>query len=186
MTKTRRNLAVAVMMAAWTGIPQASMAADVPVTAPAPMSHVRTLDLRVAGVVQSAYDRSATFRKLVAIIDASDSYVYIHVGTCGHGVRACFVSVTASDTNRFMWVVVDGMTGDTELTGHIAHELQHTIEVIKEPAIRSSEAKYFFYERTATHASDGTHETLAAMKAEKAVRSELKNASLLRTSHGVR
>jgi len=89
MTKRTRNVAVAVMMAASAvGIPQASMAADVPVTAPAPMSHVRAQNLRVAGVVQSAFDRSATFRKLVAIIDASDSYVYIHVGTCGHGVRA--------------------------------------------------------------------------------------------------
>jgi hypothetical protein len=175
MAKTPRNLTAAVVMtAAAMAMPQASMAEDARAAAPVPMSHVRARDPKVAAVVQTAFDHSATFRKLVAIIDASDSYVYVEDGKCSHRVRACFVSVTASETHRYMRVLVDGSKGDVELMGLIAHELRHTIEVIAELGIRSTEAKYLFYERTAMHASGGTHETRAAIKAGDAVRSEVK------------
>jgi hypothetical protein len=177
MAKTARNLAVAAMAAAMIAIPHAGMAADAPVSTPPPMSHVRTTDPKVAAVMQNALERSATFRKMVAIIDASDSYVYVQAGTCSHSVRACFVSVTASDTHRFMRVIVDGSTAETELTGLIAHELRHTIEVIAEPSVRDSAAKFHFYERTAMHATGGTHETHAAMAAGEIVRSEVRKAT---------
>jgi len=176
MAKTARKLTVAVLMTAATMVmPQASLAEDAP-PAPAsiPMSHVRAPDPEVAAVVQRAFDRSATFRKLVAIIDASDTYVYVEAGKCSYNVRACFVSVTASDTHRFMRVIVDGSTAETQLMGLIAHELRHTVEVIAEPSIRSSDAKYHFYERTAMHAAGGTHETRAAIAAGETVRSEVK------------
>ena len=175
MAKTARNLTVAVVaMAAAIAASQASLAADAPVTDPAPMSHVRARDPKVAAAVRSAFDRSATFRKIVAIIDASDSYVYVDGGKCSRSVRACFVSVTASSTNRYMRVVVDSTTGELELTKLIAHELRHTIEVIAEPSVRDSAAKYHFYERTAIHTSSGTHETRAAIAAGETVRSEVK------------
>jgi hypothetical protein len=64
------------------------------------MSHIRTTDPEVAAVMQDAFDRSATFRKLVATIDASDSYITSRRHSAAT-VRACFVSVTASDTHRF-------------------------------------------------------------------------------------
>jgi hypothetical protein len=177
MAKTARNLVVAAVAAAIMAVPHASMAADAPVAAGAPMSHVRTTDAKVAAVMQNALDRSATFRKLVAIIDTSDSYVYVQAGTCSHSVRACFVSVTASDTHRFMRVIVDDRTAETELMGLIAHELRHTIEVIAEPSVRDSAAKFHFYERTAMHAAGGTHETRAAMAAGEIVRSEVRKAN---------
>jgi hypothetical protein len=175
MAKTARNLVVAaVTMAAATATPQASMAANAPVTVPAPTSHVRARDPKVAAAVQNAFDRSRTFRKLVAIIDASDSYVYVEDGKCGHGVSACFVSVTASGPHRYMRVLVDGRRGDLDLMGFIAHELRHTIEVIAEPSVRNSAAKYHFYERTGIRASNGTHETRAAIQAGETVLSEVK------------
>jgi hypothetical protein len=114
---------------------------------------------------------------MVAIIDASDSYVYVQGGKCSHSVRACFVSVTASSTNRFMRVIVDSGLGELELTGLIAHELRHTIEVISEPWVRDSAAKYQFYERTAMHASGDTHETRAAIVAGEIVRSEVRKSN---------
>ena len=177
MAKTARNLAMAAVAAATIAIPHASMAADEPVSTAPPLSHVRITDPRIAAVVQNAFDRSATFRKLVAAIDASDSYVYVQAGKCSYSVRACFVSVTASDTHRFMRVVVDNSTADTELMGLIAHELRHTIEVIAEPSVRDSAAKYHFYERTAMHAPGGTHETRAAMAAGEIVRSEIRKSN---------
>src|SRR5262245_24331231 len=144
MAKTARNLTVAVGMTAATMVmPQASLAQDAPPgPVPVPMSHVRARDPKVAAVVQRAFDRSTTFRKLVAIIDGSDSYVYVEDAKCSHSVRACFVSVTASETHRYMRIHVDGSQGETELMGLIAHELRHTIEVIAERGVRSTEAKY--------------------------------------------
>ena len=177
MAKTARNLAMAAVAAATIAIPHASEAADAPVSPAPPMSHIRTTNPEVAAVMQNAFDRSATFRKLVSIIDASDSYVYVQAGKCSHSVRACFVSVTASDTHRFMRVVVDASTADTELMGLIAHELKHVTEVIAEPWIRSTDAKYHFYERTAMHAPGGTHETHAAIAAGEIVRSEVRKAN---------
>jgi len=177
MAKTARNLAMAAVAAATIAIPHASIAADAPVSPAPPMSHIRTTNPEVSAVMQNAFDRSATFRKLVSIIDASDSYVYVQAGKCSHSVRACFVSVTASDTHRFMRVVVDASTADTELMGLIAHELKHATEVIAEPWIRSTDAKYHFYERTAMHAPGGTHETRAAIAAGEIVRSEARKAN---------
>src|SRR5262245_16464609 len=177
MAKTARNLAMATMAAAAIAIPHPSVAADASVSTVPPMSHVRSTDPKVAAVVHNAFDRSATFRKLVAIIDASDSYVYVQAGKCSHSVRACFVSVSASDTNRFMRVLVDDSATDAELMGLIAHELRHTIEVIAERAIRSSEAKYLLYERPAMHDPGGTHETRAAIAAGEIVRSEVRKAN---------
>jgi hypothetical protein len=174
MAKTARNLAMSTVVAMGLAMPQASMAADAPGSSVVAMSHIRTTDARVAAVLKSAYDGSATFRKLVAVIDASDSYVYVEAGRCSHSVRACFVSVTASDANRYMRVVVDTGRGDTELIGLIAHELRHTVEVIGERWVRSTDAKYHFYERTAMHAASGTHETRAAITAGETVRAEVK------------
>jgi hypothetical protein len=177
MAKTTRNLTMAAVVTATMGVPHTSMAADAPHSAASPMSHVRTTDPAVAVVMQTTFDRSATFRKLIAIIDASDSYVYVQAGKCRHSVRACFVGVTASDTHRFMRVVVDASAADTELMGLIAHELKHVTEVIAEPWIRSTDAKYHFYERTAMHAPGGTHETQAAIAAGEIVRSEVRKAN---------
>jgi hypothetical protein len=177
MANTARNLVVAAVAAATMAVPHASMAADAAVPAGAPMSHIRTTDAKVAAVMQIALERSPTFRKLVAIIDTSDSYVYVEGGTCSQGVRACFVSVTASTTHRYMRVIVDSSQGELELTGLIAHELRHTIEVIAEPWVRDSMAKFHFYERTAMHATSGTHETRAAMAAGESVRSEVRKSN---------
>jgi len=173
MAKTARNLTVAMVITVATVVmPQATRAVDAVSAAPS-MAHIRTSDARVEAAIQSALERSATFRKMVAIIDASDSYVYVEGGKCSHGVRGCFVSVSASTTTRYMRVIVDSRLGELELTGLIAHELRHTIEVIAEPSIRSSEAKYYFYERTAMHTADGIYETQAAILAGEVVQAEV-------------
>jgi hypothetical protein len=83
---------------------------------------------------------------LVETIDASDSYMYVREGDCGHGVRACFVSLTMAGSRRIMWVKGDTHKTDWDLMGSIGHELRHTIEVISNPSIRSNAAKYFFYD----------------------------------------
>jgi hypothetical protein len=128
-------------------------------------THVRTVDPVISRLIERGIERSATFRKLVAAIDASDSYVYIKRGDCGAGVRSCFIAVTDSDSARFLWVKVNSRKMDDTLVSLIGHELRHTLEVIEEPAVRNNSHAYFLYGRIGTHSTVGTIETRAAVDA---------------------
>src|SRR5262245_39819503 len=63
--------------------------------------HVRSTNPALVALIQQASERSATFRGLIETINGSDSFVFVDAGDCGHGVRSCFVSVTASKTSRY-------------------------------------------------------------------------------------
>lgn len=174
MAKTARNAAMAMMAAAILTVPRVSGAADAPVADTSHVSHVRSASPALLGIIQQATERSATFRGLVEKIDASDSLVFVSEGRCGHGVRACFASVTSSPTSRYMFVLVDTRKADWDLMGSIGHELRHTLEVIAQPGIRDDVAKYFFYEQIGSHGASGARETPAAIEAGNTVRSEVR------------
>jgi len=161
-----------------------SAAADATVSEAGPQtSHVRSSNPALVALIHQAAERSATFHSIVETIDASDSFVFVEQGDCGHGVRACFVSVTASTTYRYMRVIVDTRKADWDLMGSIGHELRHTIEVIGEPGIRDNFAKYFFYEHTGTQGTaSGARETQAAVDAGNTVRSEVRKFNRLAKS----
>jgi hypothetical protein len=171
--RTRTAMAVA---AAWMlGTAQVSAAAEpgAPLDVPANHAHVRSTSPAIATAIQAAMEHSATFRGLIDTINASESYVFVNEGNCGHGVRACFTSVRSSGPNRYLFVKVDPRKTDCELITSIAHELRHTIEVIGEPSVRTDADKHFFYERIGMQSVGGTRETLAAMDAGNTVRSEV-------------
>jgi len=140
-------------------------------------TQVRSTSPQIVGAIQRASQWSATFRRLLETIQRSDSYVYLIVGDCGAGAHGCFVSVSEAGSHRLMIIKIDPHQRELNLMATIAHELRHTIEVIEEPSIRSSTAKFHFYERIAFHAAGGTHETHAAIDAGAAVRSEIRKAS---------
>jgi hypothetical protein len=69
---------------------------------------VRANGSAIAVLLLEAPKRSATFRRLIEAIDASDGIVYIERGTCLHGIQACLVmSVVVSGPNRILRVVLD-------------------------------------------------------------------------------
>src|SRR5258705_5164987 len=116
MAKRTRNLAMAAAAAAVLGTPGLSGAADgITGNQSVPGSHVRSSKAELVALIQHAGERSATFRGLIETINASDTIVFVEPGDCGHGVRACFVSVTASTTYRYMRVVVDTRKADWDL-----------------------------------------------------------------------
>jgi hypothetical protein len=189
MAKTGRNIAViAVIGGTLMATPRAVTAADADGMTTATVraiSHLRSGDLGIVSLIERATEQSATFRHLVHDIDASDSYVYVNAGTCGHGVRACFTSVTASGSKRYMWVKVDKRTADSDLMGSIGHELRHTLEAIAEPSVRSDAAKFFLYQRIGHYGTNHSRETQAAMDTGNAIRSEVRalNSKLTRDSN---
>src|SRR5262245_12026647 len=120
MAKRTRNVAMAAMAVAVLGTPSLSAAADTMTVAPTiSFTHVRSSKPELIALIQQAGERSATFRRLIDAIDASDSYVFVEEGACGHGVRACFVSVYASGAYRYMRVVIDTRKADWDLMGSI-------------------------------------------------------------------
>jgi|RhiMethySRZTD1v2_1073278.scaffolds.fasta_scaffold04603_15 hypothetical protein len=177
MVKTGRNVAVALAaIGALIGSPRTSAAADAEdlTNTMRTSSHVRSVSAAIESLIAQAMEGSATFRRLVEDIDASDSYVYVNEGHCGHGVRACFVTVSSSGARRFMWVKVDThyYTTDADLMGSIGHELRHTLEAISEPSVRTDTARFFLYERIGSHATSAP-ETQAATDAGATVRREV-------------
>jgi hypothetical protein len=137
--------------------------------------HVRAVDPVIGPLIAQGIEQSATFRELVAAINASDSYVYVNEGSCSGSVRACLVAVTANDSARFVWVKVDARRADAELISRIGHELRHAIEVIEQPAVRDNDSMFFLYKRIGTHVAGSTVETNAAMIADHRIREELRN-----------
>src|SRR5262245_16845255 len=175
MAKRTRNLAMAAVAAVVVGTPSLSAAADAMSVSPAmPASHVRSSKPELVSLIQQAGERSATFRGLIETINGSDGIVFVEEGDCGHGVRACFVSVAAAGSYRYMRVVVDTRKADWDLMGSIGHELRHTIEVIGAPNVRDNASKYFFYEQIGMHGTATARETSAAVDAGNTVRDEVR------------
>jgi hypothetical protein len=98
MTKATRYLLVsAVLMTGLAGAARMAEAAD----EPASTGSVRSSSPAIRTLIVQATEQSATFRRMVETIDASESVVYVEVGTCGRGMRACFVNVTGARAHRF-------------------------------------------------------------------------------------
>jgi hypothetical protein len=172
---------MATVTAAVLGMPGLSAAADA-VPGNQPMAHVRSSSSDLIALIEQAGERSATFRGLVETINGSDSIVFVEAGECGHGVRACFVSVAASGAFRYMRVVVDTRKADWDLMGSIGHELRHTIEVIGAPRVRDNASKHFFYEQIGTRGTATARETQAAVDAGNTVRAEVRHFNRLSKS----
>jgi hypothetical protein len=175
MAKGTRNLAMAAAAVAVLGTPSLSTAADaMPGASAVSSSHVRSTNPGLVTLIQQAGERSATFRRLLDTIEASDSIVFVEAGACGHGVRACFVSVSAAGTHRYMRVVVDTRKADWDLMGSIGHELRHTIEIIGAPNVRDDASRQLFYLQAGTHGTATARETQVAVDAGNTVRDEVR------------
>jgi hypothetical protein len=173
MTGTRRYQLLSLILTGLAGIGRSAFATPSQTTS----DHVRAGNALIATLIQHAGERSNTFRRLLDTINASDGIVYIEPGTCGHGIRACFVKVTMAGPTRLLWVMVDTQGDDCDLMGLVAHELQHTIEVLSNPSVTSPAAMYFFYSQEADAGNSPAFETNAAKRAGEAVRAEVRQNS---------
>jgi hypothetical protein len=177
MANTVRMGALALVAGAVLAGPRVSAHAEETVPNLATTSHVRSFSTSIASVIQRAGERSATFRRLVETINASDSYVYVDEGECRDSdQRACLVNVTVGGRFRFMFVHVAKHGADWDLMGSIGHELQHAIEVIDNRFVTSLLTMRSLYGRIGKQNSQDPHayETTAAVAAGNAVRNEVR------------
>jgi hypothetical protein len=150
-----------------------------------PLPRVRSSHPYIRAMIAEAQVRSPTFRRLVNAIAATDGIVYVEEGECRHHLRSCLPPVvTATADVRMLRVLVDARQGDWQVMSDIGHELQHALEVLREPRVRTSDGLFFFLHPSAFVTRD-VLETADAVKAEEAVKSEVKAFSRSPTTKGL-
>jgi hypothetical protein len=151
-----------------------AMPAPAAAAVPPDMPRVRDNgDPSIGALIREATGRSATFRRLVETIDASDGIVYVEHGKCRRGAQAYLVlTVTMAGPHRVLRIVVNKRRDPTTVMAAIGHELRHAVEVLNDRAVTSNRAIYFFYQREGTSGS-GRFETAAAVQAGSQVFAEL-------------
>jgi hypothetical protein len=123
-------------------------AADANAAQPPP--RVRSENADIAGLISRASEASPTFRRLLEVIDRTDGLVYVEYGKCGHGVQACVpLIVTAAGPFRILHIMITSSPPDCRLMARVGHELQHAIEILSDPHIRSGAGAYMLYDRIA-------------------------------------
>jgi len=134
---------------------------------------VRSTNQAISAAIAEGASRSATFRSLVQTIEGTDGIVYVEPGHCGHGVPSCLsLSVVPAGDYRLLRILIDNARSVSSLIATIGHELQHAIELLTEPAVRTMTAAYMYYLREAP-TSGAAFETTAAIRAGAAVATDL-------------
>ena len=110
---------------------------------------VRAENPLLSAAIARGAERSPTFRRLIEAIDATDGLVYVLEGRCGQGVRACLhMSLELSGQNRLLRILVNPRRAPgCELIGSIGHELQHALEALSNPNVRTSFGLSSFFHR---------------------------------------
>lgn len=145
---------------------------------------VRTENSHIATALEEARSRSATFRELLDTINRTDGLVYIEEGECPQHVPGCMIhAITIAGPSRVLHVKLDprrsGLNAnptDPELLGTLGHELQHVIEVLRQPELRRNIDLSNFYRREGTHSSERAIETAGAVRIGIQIAEEVKRA----------
>jgi hypothetical protein len=157
------------------------LAASVEVGAQAPPDwHVRSSDSHLADLIAQGYARSATFRRLVSTLNASDVIVYVEPQIVPRVRRGGFLidTVVKAGPYRYLRIRV-GRRSRTESTiAVLAHELQHAVEVAEAPEVRDSDSFRELFERIGLPGicNGACLETEAAMAVQRQVGEELQRS----------
>jgi hypothetical protein len=125
---------------------------------------VRSEHPRIARLVATATERSATFRGEIERIESTNGLIYIQEGSCGRGGLACLIlRVTVAGPYRVLRVNLDMRRNDCDLMGAIGHELWHAIEALANPDVTTDSRLFSFFHQLGP-TERGTFETSAAIR----------------------
>lgn len=150
-----------------------------------PLVRVKPVDTEMRRLVTDGYQRSATFRALIAEIHQTNVIVAIQFGLCANGrVRSCVTNVDGDERQRHVRIKVNTRTTDDRLIATVAHELQHALEIAREPQVWNAQQALALYRRIGIgKCREGLSErceTQAALEIERSVNDELAQAKSLR------
>lgn len=161
-----------------------------------PWLAVRSEEADVIALLLEGYERSPTLKRLVDDIGETDGIVYIQTGHCPvPGLRGCLLHVTHSRGGfRYLFIRIRPAAEPLDLVSSMAHELQHALEVLQQPWIRTGPDLLQFYRSPGSRAfASGasqspfqSFETGPALKMGAVVRSELETFAEVLTGLGPR
>jgi len=103
---------------------------------------------RVRSWLRQGRLRSPTMRRLADRIETSDVIVYLDFSRrLAPNVSACLTWMAETSTRRIVRATFRNDLGINEAIALIAHELQHVVEVIEHPEVRSNQTLLELYTR---------------------------------------
>lgn len=172
----RANIMRAVITTAWLCLPGSDAFAGAPAWR-GPNDRIRPQDARAASLLAAGAARSAAFRGLVERIEANRVIVYAGITPLLKSSLAGRLMWMARTAHlRYVRIEISASLSPNQIIATLAHELQHVVEVIDEPAVVDEPSLVELYRRiglpSRATASAGW-ETLAAQEAGHRVRREL-------------
>ena len=150
------------------------------------LPRVRSSSPFIRTLLSRGASESQRFRLLIDQINNTDGIVYVEDGRCGHEVDAClWLSVTPAGGFRFLRIVLKAVdtndrTTTNDLIATIGHELQHAVEVLRNPHIDTSSKMLLWYMNESAIHAGGHFETAAAVRAGDQVGKELSQGPTVR------
>jgi hypothetical protein len=124
---------------------------------------VRTPRAPAAALFAAARDRSATVRRLLDEIAATDVIVYVEVARDPRVPRARTALVSSESTQRFLLVTLNPAFNQAMLISLLGHELQHVLEIGRAHDVFDQDSLRRLYQRIGSDAAGrDRYETTAA------------------------
>ena len=169
ITPTRKLLAVLALVIV-VALPEQSAAQAGP--------HLRVLDHALKAVLDRGTAQSPTLQKLIAEIETTRILVFAECSMrMPYGVGGRMNFVTNANDYRFVRIAVDCMLAERWQISLLAHELQHALEIGRNPDVVDVEAMESLYEEigypTSREGGVRHYETEAAIIVQRAVEHEL-------------
>lgn len=162
----------AVVLVTNTLLPSAAAAQGTPV-----LPRVRSENPLIGQLLADAPAMSATFRDLVAAIDATNGIVYVQSGICGRGAKACLAhSLQLAGPHRILRVLINTRRDRPGLIGAIGHELHHALEVLQDVNITTAQRMFFHFFGASTSMTN-RFETSEAIDAGARIEDEVRTAT---------
>jgi hypothetical protein len=156
-----------------------AVAAVLPVhgaAAPFAAARLRPQSPRVAAWIARGLQRSPTMRALADQVERGDVVVYVEIAfRLDPGMAACVTWMASVPGARYLRVSVRPNLREADAIAMLAHELQHVVEVIDNPQVRSGADLAALYDRIGHRTGGGgsTWDTVAALRAGDLTRTEL-------------
>jgi hypothetical protein len=149
---------------------------------PPQTSHIRPVDRQARAVVAEGLARSAAFRQLAAHIESLDGLVYVRVATDPRGSSGPRLggylsqNISHALNLRVLRITLTERSG-MRAAAVLAHELQHAIEVLEVPGVRTSADVEALFDRIGFRVAQSVMETTAARRVEDAVASQIASST---------
>lgn len=135
-------------------------------------ARLRPLDALAGDLLSEALDRSPTVRSLVRTLEESDLVVQIQVRGLDT-FRGHLQFMSGSPDCRWVRVTVSLPSPKPDLLATLGHELQHAVEIAREPDVRDVESVAALFRRIGFRRDGPQFETRAALEIEERVKHEL-------------